>query len=162
MLNELSRRMARLERRELTEIPSHWSKEERGRYLWRLLRNKGVDPSRLFTAEYFPYRQCWLLTQEIEHGPQQRAIAPAPPGEASLLFYTQVSTELRRTALAAFAAAAARSPHFARFGCKYQLPPKPQETTAAELACLLGEPADQDGHIRFTSEGGWRIAPLEG
>src|SRR5437870_9521880 len=115
MLNELSRRMARLERRELTEIPSHWLKEERGRYLWRLLRNKGIDPSRLFTLEYFPDRQCWLLTQEIEHGPQQRALAPPPPGKASLLFYTQINTELRRTALAAFTAAAARSAHFARF-----------------------------------------------
>jgi hypothetical protein len=161
MLNELTRRLARLEKRELSEIPSQWLKEERGRYLWRLLRNKGVDPGRLFTVEYFPYRQCWLLTQEIEHGPHQRPIAPAPAGQAGLLFYNQVSTELRRTALAAFAAAAARSVHFARFGCNYQLPPKPQETTPADLVRLLGGPAAEEARIRFTSEGGWKIAQPE-
>jgi hypothetical protein len=154
-------RMARLERQELAEMPSHWSKEEQGRYLWRLLRNKGIDPDRLFALEYFPYRQCWLVTQETEHGPQRRPRAAAPPGKASLRFYVQVSTELRRTALAAFAAAASRSAHFARFGCAYQLPPKPQETTPADLVRLLGGPADQTAHIRFTTEGGWQSAPLE-
>src|SRR5438270_1623489 len=121
MPNESIRRMARLEKHELSEIPSHWSKEERGRYLWRLLRDKGIDPGRLYTVEYFPYRQCWLLTQEIEQGPHQRPIAMAPPCKGGLHFYTQVSTELRRMALSAFAAAAARSAHFARFGCDYQL-----------------------------------------
>src|SRR5881398_1522359 len=98
MPNEPSRRMARLERHELSEIPSHWSKMERGQYVWRLLRDKGIDPGRLYTVEYFPYRQCWLLTQDIEQGPQPRPIAIAPRGKAGLLFYTQVTTELRRTA----------------------------------------------------------------
>src|SRR5438874_11997564 len=115
MRTERPQRLARLEKRELAEIPSHWSKADQGEYLWRLLRDKGVDPSRLYTVEYFPHRQCWLLTQELEAGTPPRPITPAP-GEAGLQFYTQVSTELRRTALAAVAAVAGRSAHFARFG----------------------------------------------
>src|SRR5437868_5792307 len=161
MPNEPIRRMARLEKHELSEIPSRWSKEERGRYLWRLLRDKGIDPGRLYMVEYFPYRQCWLLTQEIEHGLQPRPIAIAPPRNTGLLFYIQVNAELRRTALAAFAAVAGRSVHFARFGCKYQLPPKPQETTPADLMRSLGGQVDGEGRIRFTNEGGWQIAPVE-
>jgi hypothetical protein len=156
MCQEISRRMARLEKRELSEVPSHWSTEERGRYLWRLLRNKGIDPGRLFTVEYFPHRHCWLLTQAIEREPHPRPIAPAPPARTGLLFYTQISTEFRAKALAAFAAAASRSAHFARFGCQYQLPPKPQETTAEDLIRLLGGPTLPTTDIRFTSEGGWR------
>jgi hypothetical protein len=153
--------MARLEKRELAEIPSHWSAEEQGQYLWRLLRDKGVDPGLLYTVEYFPHRQCWLLTQEIEAGPQAHPVATAPPPDAGQSFYVQVSTELRRTALAAFAAHAARSVHFARFGCKYQLPPKPQETTPAELLRALGGPIDEATPIRFTGEGGWQAEPPE-
>jgi hypothetical protein len=153
--------MARLEKRELAEIPAHWSKEEQGEYLWRLLRDKGVDPGRLYTVEYFPHRQCWLLTQEIEPGARPRPIASTPASEAGRRFYTQVSTELRRTALSAFAAVAGRSAHFARFGCDYELPPKPQETTPADLVRLLGGPAAEDARVRFTSEGGWQSAPPE-
>src|SRR5262249_60679855 len=114
MRNELIRRLARLEKRELAAIPSNCSKEEQGQHLWRLLRDKGIDPGQLYTVEYFPHRQCWLLTQETESGRRLQPIAPAPPRDAGRLFYTQVSTELRRTALAAFAVAAARSLHFAR------------------------------------------------
>ena len=161
MPNERSRRLARLEKRELAEMPSHWSKEERGQYLWRLLGSKGIDPSLLYTVEYFPYRQCWLLTQESESAMQRRPIVNTPPREAGRMFYTQVSTELQRTALAAFAAAAARSLHFARFGCKYQLPAKPQETTVAELVRSLGGPSNDPDNVRFTSEGGWQLAPPE-
>jgi hypothetical protein len=153
--------MARLEKRELAEIPSHWSKEQQGQYLWRLLRDKGVDPGLLYTVEYFPHRQCWLLTQECEPGLQTRPIAAMPPHEVGHSFYVQVSTELRRTALAAFAAQAARSVHFARFGCKYQLPPKPQETTPADLARALGGPIDAEARVRFTDEGGWQVVPPE-
>lgn len=149
--------MARLEKRELTEMPSHWSKEERGQYLWRLLRDKGVDPGRLYSVEYFPYRQCWLLTQESESRAPARPIGGALSSEAGRDFYSQVSTELRRTALAAFAVAAARSTHFASFGCPYQLPPKPQETTPADLVRALGGPNDQGLRVRFTSEGGWQV-----
>jgi hypothetical protein len=156
MRTERPQRLARLEKRELAEMPPHWSKAEQGEYLWRLLRDKGVDPARLYTVEYFPHRQCWLLTQEIELGTQARPIAPVPPREAGLRFYTQVSTELRRTALAAFAAVAGRSAHFARFGSHYELPPKPQETTPADLARLLGGPNKSDAQVRFTSEGGWQ------
>src|SRR5438874_13803462 len=116
MRTERPQRLARLEKRELAEIPSHWSKADQGEYLWRLLRDKGIDPGRLYTVEYFPYRQCWLLTQDIEQGPQPRPIAIAPRGEAGLLVYTHVTTALRRTALAAIAVAAGRSVHFARFG----------------------------------------------
>jgi hypothetical protein len=160
MRYERPQRLARLEKRELAEIPSHWSKAEQGDYLWRLLLHKGVDPSRLYTVAYYPHRQCWLLTQEIEAGTPPRPIAPAPPCEAGLRFYSQVSTELRRTALAAFAAVAGRSSHFARFGCDYELPPKPQETTPADLVSWLGGgPNQTDARVRFTSEGGWQVLP---
>jgi hypothetical protein len=161
MRNEKTRRTVRLEKRELSEIPSQWSKEEQGQYLWRLLRDKGVDPGRLYTVEYFPYRQCWLLSQECEPGLPMGHLATVPRGEASQLFYTQVSTELRRTALAAFAAAATRSAHFASFGCKYQLPAKPQETTPADLVRSLGGATEEDVRVRFTSEGGWQLAAPE-
>src|SRR5438132_3832527 len=109
MRNERNQRTARLEKRELSEMPSHWSKEEQGQYLWRLLRDKGIDPGRLYTVEYFPYRQCWLLTQECGVGQARVSFVAAPRGEAGRLFHTQVSTELRRTALAAFSVAATRS-----------------------------------------------------
>jgi hypothetical protein len=125
-----------------------------------LLRDKGVDPGLLYTVEYFPYRQCWLLTQECEPGRQTRPAALAPP-QGGLSFYTQLSTELRRTALAAFAAAASRSAHFAHFGCKYQLPPKPQETTPADLVRSLGGRIDEEARVRFTTEGGWQAEPQE-
>lgn len=161
MLNEVTRRLARLEKRELSEIPSFWSREEQGRYLWRLFRAKGVDPARLYTVEYFPHRQCWLLTQEIVPGPRSQPIALAPRGKANLLFYNQVCTELRRAAVSAFAIAATRSVHFARFGCHYQLPPKPQETTPADLVRALGGPADPETCIRFTNEGGWQTGQPE-
>jgi hypothetical protein len=156
MRTERPRRTARLEKRELAEIPSHWSKEEQGKYLWRLLRDRGIHPGRLYRVEYFPFHQCWLLTQEVEPGPYARPITASPPNEGAELFYTQVSTELRRTAQAAFAVVAARSDHFARFGCKYQLPSKPQETTPADLVRSLGGPADKEPRVRFTSEGGWQ------
>ena len=162
MDNERLQRMARLEKRELAEIPSHWSKQERGEYLWRLLRDKGVDPGRLYTMEYFPHRQCWLLKQEIESGAQRLPIAPAPPRAAGQQFYLQLSTELRRAALAAFAAVASRSVHFARFGCDYQLPPKPQETTPADLVRLLGGLDEAEAPVRFTSEGGWQPGASQG
>jgi hypothetical protein len=161
MRNERIRRLARLEKRELAEIPSHWSKEEQGQYLWRLLQDKGVDPSLLYTVEYFPSRRCWLLTQECESGAHPRPVAAVPPHEAGQSFYTQVSTELQRTALAAFAAHTARSVHFAHFGRKYELPPKPQETTLADLVRSLGGPVDEQARIRFTSEGGWQAEPPE-
>jgi hypothetical protein len=162
MRTERTQRLARLEKRELAEIPSHWSKAEQGEYLWRLFRDKGVDPGRLYTVEYFPHRQCWLLTQDIDAGTQLRPIASAPPSDAGLRFYIQVSTELRRTALAAFAAVAGRSVHFARFGSNYELPPKPQETTPADLVRLLGGQRENDTRVRFTSEGGWQATSEDG
>ena len=88
MRSERPRRTARLEKQELAEIPSHWSKEEQGHYLWRLLRERGIDPGRLYTVEYYPYHQCWLLTQEVEREPYLRPIAAAPPsGKARLFLY---------------------------------------------------------------------------
>ena len=156
MPNERVRRLARLEKRELSEIPAYWSKEERGRYLWHLLRDRGIDPSLLYALEYFPYRRCWLLTQETEAGCRLAPLGEALPHEKAVLFYAQISTELRRTALAAFASVAVRSVHFARFGCEYQLPPKPQETSPSELAQALGGTSGQGARVRFTSEGGWQ------
>lgn len=162
MRTERPRRTARLEKHELAEIPSHWSKDEQGVYLWRLLREKGIDPGRLYMVEYYPFHQCWLLTQEADREPHFRPIISAPLSGKGRLFYTQVSTELRRTALAAFAAAAGRSEHFARYGCKYQLPSKPQETTPADLVRSLGGPTEKDPLVQFTSEGGWQAGSTRG
>ena len=158
MPNEPTRRVARVDKAELSEMPAHWTDPERGRYLRRLLRRKGIDPDRLYTVEYFPKHLCWLLTQEVRPA-WPGAGAAAPPAQTDGGFYLQAATEFRRTARAAFARLAAHSSHFASFGCLYQLPEKPQETTPADLAKLLEGSAPKDTAVRFDAEGGWQIHP---
>jgi hypothetical protein len=153
--------MIRIEKRELSEVPSFWSKRERGHHLWRLLQDKGIDPSRLYTIDYFPHRQCWLLTQGHDPGLRPRCAGKLPTGAAAESFYVEATAELRRTARAGFATVAARSTHFARFGCKYELPPKPQETTPADLVQQLGGSLEDGEDIRFDTEGGWHAQPVE-
>jgi hypothetical protein len=154
MPNESTRRLARIEKRELSDVPPHWTEQERGQHLWRLLVDKGIDPGRLYSVQYYPERHCWLLSQETETAssrlPPRRSIS----GKEGELFYLQALAELRRTAKSAFGDQAARSSHFARNGCKYELPSTPQETSPRELARQLGGEA-REVHIRFTSEGGW-------
>jgi hypothetical protein len=140
---------ARLDKHELQAMLPSWSNRERGGYLQRLFRLKGVDPDRLYSVVYYPERQCWLLTQSLDRSSDR--LVPLIAEDA---FYAQALTELRRTARTAFAAAAARSVHFAANGCKYELPARPQELTAQELIRQLGAASDAIG-VRFDSEGGW-------
>jgi len=153
------RRLARLDKRELADIPLQWTKRERGQYLRRLLQFKGINPNSLYQVQYFPHRHCWLLTQEVDPAPAPGSAGTHPPPQEDELFYLQALAEFRRTALAAFAAVAAQSPHFAQFGRPYQLPPEPQEMTPADLANLLGGSSEAGVPPRFDSEGGWRSAP---
>ena len=158
MANEPPRCVARVDKSELSELPGHWTDRERGRYLRRLLRRKGIEPDRLYRVEYFPKHLCWVLTQEAEpEEPVGRAAGCAAQSDAA--FYLHALAEFRRTARAAFANLAAHSSHFAFFGCAYQLPERPQETTPAALAQQLGESLTPGSKIRFDGEGGWRVRP---
>lgn len=158
MANEPRRCVARVDKSELSELPAHWTDRERGRYLRRLLRRKGIEPDRLYRVEYFPKHLCWVLTQDTE--PDEPAGPAASfPAQADAAFYLHAVAEFRRTARAAFVNLAAHSSHFAFFGCPYQLPERPQETTPAALAQLLGESASPGATIRFDGEGGWRVRP---
>ena len=170
MPNQPTRRVARVDKSELSEMPAHWTDRERGRYLRGLLRRKGIDADRLYAVEYFPEHLCWVLTQKIESGPERQPSEVLEtsevwgltrPTQTDEAFYLQAVTEFRRTARAAFARLAAHSSYFASFGCSYQLPEKPQETTAAELAELLRDPASRGVAVNFDAEGGWRARPLE-
>jgi hypothetical protein len=151
--------MARLDKRELSDMPAHWTKPQRGLHLWHLLQDKGIDPNRLYTVQYFPDRQCWLAIQEVEPGPRPRSQKATLSDKECELFYGQATAEFRWTAQVAFGSLAARSTHFARHGSKYELPTKPQETTPAELMHLLGGPAEPDLRVHFDSEGGWQPLP---
>jgi hypothetical protein len=155
MVDEPIRRVARLDKHELADMPSAWTNQDRGRFLRLLLRQKGIDPDRLFTVEYYPHRTCWLLTQHAG----LTAGTPARPSDAA--FYEQTALEFRRTARSAFAVQAARSLHFASHGCQYQLPAKPQEMTPSALADLLGGGGGTPPSVRFTSEGGWQTPPSD-
>lgn len=157
MPSEPSHLVARIDKSDLADLPGAWSEQEHGRYLRLLLRQRGLDPHRLFRVEYYPHRQCWLLIQEGE----SEASPPPAPRQPDRLFYRQVTAELRRAALTAFASQAARSVHFASHGRPYQLPPKPQELTPAKLADLLGGSAEERKSVQFTNEGGWQIKPSE-
>jgi hypothetical protein len=152
MPNEPTPRVARIDRQELGTMPLHWTRQQRGRYLRGLFQAKGIDPHRLYTLTYYPHRACWLVTQTPGDP------GPRPPGSAKAdeLFYAQVTTEFRRTALAATAAS---GPHSPQFGVKYELPPKPHDVTPAALRDLLGGPGEGDLPVRFDAEGGWRTGP---
>src|SRR5262245_19432430 len=134
MLNQLNCHVARIDKCELAEMPAAWDNRQRGRYLRLLMRRRGIDPGRLYTVEYYPYRSCWVVTQNAASAPE----GAAPAAKADESFYVQVTGEFCRTARTAFAAAAARSQHFAAFGCAYQLPQKAQEMAPAELRKLIG------------------------
>jgi|GEM_PF-5095577 len=153
---EHSRHIARIDKTELAEMPAAWSPRERGQFLRMVLSFRGINPHALFQVEYYPYRSCWLLLQE--HAEDRPA---APFVQADEAFYAQTMMEFRRAARSAFAAATARSLHFASHGCAYQLPPKPQEATTFDLAKQLGGEPAADSAIHFTAEGGWQSAPSE-
>jgi hypothetical protein len=143
-------RIARVDRHELGEFPSSCSDAERGQRLRRLLHLRGIDPGRLFRVEYYPHHLCWLVLQEPAD--VQSAAVGGPQSDAT--FYTQILGEFRRSARTAYSRVAAHSLQFARFGCKYELPPEPQDMTPADLADQLGGPAPVN--VRFDPEGGWQ------
>ena len=157
MPDEANRRVARVDKQEFKEMPASWSDEERGQYLRRLLRCKGIDPGRLFRIEYYPHRLCWLIHQQPMHS------APAAPAalQGDGAFFTQVMAEFRRTARTAFASVAAHSLHFASHGCNYQLPPEPEEISTADLVDELGDVGDDGSGVRFDNEGGWQAKQSE-
>src|SRR5207249_9967061 len=107
-------RLARVNKRELADVPAAWTEPERGQYLRLLLRGKGIDPDRLFRVEYHPRRHCWLVIQDP---PPSAGFVPrlSQPGHsaADAALYREVMNLFRRTAQAAFAALAAQSSHFA-------------------------------------------------
>jgi hypothetical protein len=150
MLDAMLQRLARVEKQELGEFPASWTDAERGRQLQLLLQRRGIDPGRLFRVEYYPHRFCWLVIQE----PMARSTAASEPQPSDAPFYAQLLAEFRRSACSAYARAAAHSLQFARFGCKYELPPEPKEITPADLADQLGGPAAATA--RFDPEGGWQ------
>jgi hypothetical protein len=156
MASEPIRRVARMDKHELADMPTAWSNRERGQYLRLLLRLKGIDPNRLYAVDYYPCRACWILVQNGEPKAEEpHSIAP----QTAEAFYLQAVSELRRTARMAFAAAAARSQHFATFGCPYELPHQPQEITPADLRELVAGAGADNPSVRFTGEGGWESGP---
>lgn len=148
-----SRRIVRIDREELASLPPSWTDLERGQYLRILLGVKGIDCNRLYWVEYHPQHHCWLVSQQETEEP-----APEPVyfGHSADALCLQALAEFRRTARAAWAALAARSPELARHGGKYALPERPNEVTPADLMDLLGGPGDSDDPVQFDNEGGWR------
>jgi hypothetical protein len=160
MTAESDKHIARLDQQELADLPLQWTNAERGHYLRRLLRAKGVDPDRLYALTYHPRKRCWLLSQpRVASGPPAPAVQAGPPSEADEAFYLRALTELRRSALAALASGAAQAS--LPLGARYELPAQPQETTPAALAKWLGEGGVSDRPVRFDSEGGWRAGLSE-
>ncbi|HMC89571.1 MAG TPA: hypothetical protein VKI17_08480 [Gemmataceae bacterium] len=159
MTLERTRHIARIDKNELADMPTAWSNRERGQYLRMLLSFRGINPDLLFQVEYYPYRCCWLLIQELD--PDLRPPSRAPLAETAEAFYVHTMIELRRSARVAFAAAAAKSSHFACHGCAYQLPAKPQEASAFDPLKLVGSKSSSDFPVRFTAEGGWQSEPSE-
>jgi hypothetical protein len=159
MRSEPRRYVARVNKHELATMPASWSEWERGQYLRFLFQLHGIDPDGIYRIEYYPYAQCWVVTQ-VGRPDELPARAPASRiKQTDEEFYKQVMTQFRHTARAAFAAAAASSTHFASFGCAYQLPPKAQELTVADLAKQLASAGLKQPAVRFNSEGGWQSRP---
>ncbi|HJT78313.1 MAG TPA: hypothetical protein VJ739_14010, partial [Gemmataceae bacterium] len=138
MVSEPVQRVARINRGELSHLSPDLSLAERGRRLRRQLLHKGIDPDRLFRVEYYPNHHCWLLTQEGEPTHPRRPAAPASDGKADELYFVSIMAEFQLVARSACARAAAHSTHFARFGCRYQLPEPERELTVADLVEQLG------------------------
>ena len=155
MSNEPIRKVVRIDRAELFDLPAHWSARERGRHLRLLLHSKGIDGGRLFRTEYHPHRRCWLLTQERAPGP----VVPPAPGEADERFYRQAMAEFRRAGVTAWAAVASQSGYFARFGRPFEAPAAGQELTPSDLAALLRGPGEGGPSVSFDGEGGWEAGP---
>jgi hypothetical protein len=151
MENEPRRHVVRIDRAELAGLGGDLAPAARGRWLRQLLCGKGIDPDRLYLVEYYPAHHCWLLTQD--EGPRSD---PPPSGDrADTLFYVRVMTEFQQVARSACRALAANSPHFARFGRKFQPPEPARELPLSDLVDQLGGGGDATTSVRFDSEGRW-------
>jgi hypothetical protein len=150
-------RVARINKHELADFPPDWNTRDRGQYLRCLLECKGINTRKLYRVEYFPHRQCWLLTQEVD--PVAAEHSPPATIEDDERFYLQSMAEFRRAASSAWAALARTSRHFASHGCHYQLPAMIQPMTPAALIQMLGGGLPEKMSIHFDSEGGWRHDP---
>jgi hypothetical protein len=157
MATEPVRRVIRLEKAEVSNMPAAWTEAERGQYLRLLLQCKGIDTGRLYRIEYYPDHRCWLVIQESGPGP----LAGTPRRETDERFYRQTIAEFRRTARLAFATQAAHSPYFARFGRTYQAPSAAPALSPAEFARQLEVAQASAAPVRFDGEGGWRVEPSE-
>jgi hypothetical protein len=157
METEQRRHVVRIDRAELAGAGPDVPLPERGRFLRRLLQDKGIDPDRLYHVEYFATHHCWLLTQE--EVPGRRPASPPPHDRADTLFFVRVMSELQHVARAACRSLAAHSSHFARFGRKFQPPEPAKEVALSELVDLLGGPGNDTASVRFDSEGRWRSEP---
>jgi hypothetical protein len=148
-----SRRVARIDKSDLANLPAPWTDAERGRHLVGLLEKQGIVLSQFYHVEYYPRHQCWLLSQQ---GETVAAVAAAAQENDDVRVFRQLTQECRRAAQAAWRILAMKSVHFAANGCDYRLPPEPEVLTPGGLAKWLGDSADADSSIRFTSEGGWQ------
>jgi len=155
------KRVARINKHELADMPAVWTNQERGQFLRLLVQFKGIDLTRFYTVEYYPHRACWLVTQEGGAARDATAGTSLPGGKADEALYLRMRDEFRRTAVAACAVLEAHSPHLAAHGAKYQLPPKPQEITPAELLDQIGGSETGGPAVRFDGEGGWHSGPAE-
>jgi hypothetical protein len=148
MPHDSGKRVARIDRREVAALPAQWTDREKGYQLRVLLRERGIDPNRLYLVSYHPRHRCWLFTQQ---GPEPADLPPSP-GKSDDVFYRQLAAELRHTARLACAVHGGQR-------VRYQLPDAAQEVSPADLAKLLGAPDAGHSPVRFTREGGWQAGP---
>jgi hypothetical protein len=151
MEHEPVTRVARLDRWEVAALPTQWTDEEKGQQLRLLLRERGIDPNRLYFLTYHPRHHCWLFTQRC---PEPGAHGAMAAGKADDAFYRQLTTELRRTARVASAT-------HGSWWTPYRLPEVPEILTPSELATELSAAGNIRPSLRFTPEGGWHTEPSD-
>jgi hypothetical protein len=145
MENEPRQRLARIDRHEVAALPSEWTDLEKGRQLRYLLRERGIDPNRLYFLTYHPRHHCWLITQQA---PETGGASVVTPGKSDDVFYRQLAVELRRTARLACASQGA-------WWLPYRVADQPEPITPSDLAHELSAAGDPPMEIRFNCEGGW-------
>ena len=148
MEHEPVKRVARLDRWEVAALPTQWTDEEKGCQLRLLLRERGIDPNRLYFLNYHPRHHCWLFTQRC---PEPEALV-ATAGKADDAFYRQLAGELRRTARLA-------SVSQGTWWVPYRLPDAPEIVSPSELAMELSAAGEARASVRFNREGGWQSGP---
>jgi len=149
MEHEPVKRVARIDRWEVAALPSQWTDQEKGLQLRLLLRERGIDPNRLFFLSYHPRHHCWLLTQRC---PDPAVAESASTAKGDDVFYRELTAELRRAARLACA-------HLGSWWFPYRLPEQPEPVTAAALTKELSGTGGSHAPVRFTREGGWQAGP---